>query len=35
MWWCADYGRLIADGSPDEVRGSEEVINAYLGVVRD
>ena len=30
-----DYGRLIADGSPDEVRGNAEVINAYLGVVHD
>ena len=30
-----DYGRLIADGSPDEVRGNEEVIAAYLGVVHD
>ena len=30
-----DYGRLIADGSPDEVRGNEEVINAYLGIVHD
>ena len=30
-----DYGRLIADGSPDEVRGNDEVIAAYLGVVRD
>ena len=30
-----DYGRLIADGSPDEVRGNEEVIAAYLGVVQD
>ena len=27
-----DYGRKIGDGSPDEVRGNEEVIAAYLGV---
>jgi len=27
-----DYGRKIGDGTPDEVRASQEVINAYLGV---
>jgi branched-chain amino acid transport system ATP-binding protein len=27
-----DYGRKIADGAPEEVRGSREVIDAYLGV---
>jgi branched-chain amino acid transport system ATP-binding protein len=27
-----DYGRKIGDGSPDEVRNSQNVIDAYLGV---
>ncbi len=27
-----DYGRQLADGSPDEVRGNQAVIDAYLGV---
>ena len=27
-----DYGRKIGDGTPDEVRTNQEVINAYLGV---
>ncbi|HEX4985795.1 MAG TPA: ABC transporter ATP-binding protein [Burkholderiales bacterium] len=27
-----DYGRKIGDGTPDEVRGTQAVIDAYLGV---
>jgi branched-chain amino acid transport system ATP-binding protein len=27
-----DYGRKIGDGTPDEVRNNQDVINAYLGV---
>jgi branched-chain amino acid transport system ATP-binding protein len=27
-----DYGRKIGDGTPDEVRANQKVIDAYLGV---
>ena len=27
-----DYGRKIGDGAPDEIRGNQAVIDAYLGV---
>jgi branched-chain amino acid transport system ATP-binding protein len=27
-----DYGKKIGDGSPDDVRANQAVIDAYLGV---
>jgi branched-chain amino acid transport system ATP-binding protein len=27
-----DHGVKIADGTPDEVKGNQSVIDAYLGV---
>ena len=29
-----DYGRKIADGTPDQVRSNQTVIDAYLGVTK-
>jgi branched-chain amino acid transport system ATP-binding protein len=30
-----DYGKVIGDGVPDEVRSSQAVIDAYLGASHD
>ena len=30
-----DYGRKIGDGTPDEVRNNQDVIDSYLGVSHD
>jgi branched-chain amino acid transport system ATP-binding protein len=27
-----DYGRKIGDGTPEQIRANQQVINAYLGV---
>jgi len=30
-----DYGKIIADGVPDEVRSNQDVIDAYLGIAHE
>jgi branched-chain amino acid transport system ATP-binding protein len=30
-----DYGKMLADGDPDDVRANQDVIDAYLGVTHE
>ena len=31
---CLNQGRVIADGTPEAIRGNAEVVRAYLGSQR-
>ena len=31
--YCMNHGKILAQGTPEEIKNNKNVINAYLGAV--